>query len=80
MTLKVRQKTWGEVVTESVADALRRKIGEAGYDGGQMERLQAELDATQEILLNLVAILEDSLTKEDVIRLVGSYGIEVVDE
>ena len=71
--MKVRQKNMnGEIVTESVGDAVARVIGQAGGHGyGQMEQLQAELDETQQILIRLCDIVSDALDEDDIYRLLG---------
>ena len=87
--LKVKQKTWnGKMVTESVADAVQRKLNQAGGHGyGQAEQLQADLSATQEMLVRLIDVIGPSLDEDEIYQLlakdksVTSYDhFEVVEE
>lgn len=86
--LKVRQKTWcGDVVTESISDAVERELANVGGHGyGQVEQLGAELDATQKILFRLIDVLSDSLDVADVFKLLDRipedtfHKIEVIEE
>ena len=71
--LKVKQKTWGgKIVTESVADAVRRNLCQVGGHGyGQVEQIQADIEATQEMLLRLIEVLGPALDKDEIYQLLG---------
>ena len=71
--LKVKQKTWnGKIVTESIADAVQRKLNQAGGHGyGQVEQIQADLSATQEMLVRLIEVIGPSLDEDEIYQLLG---------
>lgn len=71
----------------TVLEYVEQQLGETGGHGyGELEQLQAELEATQELLLKLVGIVSRSMTPQDIHELTGaewepraSYVAQIVE-
>ena len=57
----------------TIADYVETQLNQAGGHGyGQLEQVEAELAATKELLLKLVAIVSPSMSAKDIHALTGA--------
>lgn len=85
--MKIRYKHWfgGDIRTATVSEYVEKEIFDRASMNvyGQVERLEAELEKTQEVLLRLIKLLEDDMGKEEIEQLCDPTGhaqLEAVEE
>lgn len=65
--MKIRQRTEGGLIVESVGEAAERELAQAGGHGyGQVEQLEADINALKVMLVQLIDVVSDALEPDDI--------------